>query len=183
MGCSYSPPKLAHFFLNHSVVSWSQTNWDRAIKLARWQHCAAGCGARSAVAGITWLVLHYSSENIQSKFVWHCASYSEHLSPSAMLERDIGITNMSVCPLHAGVESKLMIIGSCTFHHRLTPGLLGYDSWCQKTWVTVTPNPIKPNLENPTQACIHDHCKITSVRWCMWACCRPVAIAPVFWAT
>jgi len=32
-----------------------------------------------------------------------------------MLERDIGIGGVHVCPSHADVESKLITVGSCGF--------------------------------------------------------------------
>ena len=40
------------------------------------------------------------------------------LSCSAVLWRGIGIGDISLHPSHAGIESKLMIIGSRALHHR-----------------------------------------------------------------
>jgi len=49
------------------------------------------------------------------------------LARSARLERDLAIGGVSVClsvrPSHAGIDSKLMIAGSCGFHRPVAHGL------------------------------------------------------------
>jgi len=49
-----------------------------------------------------------------------------------MLERDLAIGGVSVCPsvclLHAGIDSKLMIAGLCGFHCWVTQR---HWFWCQ----------------------------------------------------
>jgi len=40
-------------------------------------------------------------------------------SRAAMLERDIDIGGVSVCPSHAGIDAKPMTVGSYGFHRRV----------------------------------------------------------------
>jgi len=84
----------------------------------------------------------------------------------------MSISGVSVCPLHAGIDSKLITAGLCDFHRRVAKGLYSCLIPTVTPYATRTSNPNANhgNLisKKPTQSCvsvIRGHCVEAAVRY------------------
>jgi len=91
-----------------SIQAWYLVGWSGKI---------TGCNRARRI--VCWLA--YVTALIVNVYVSSGLSFSSHfLSHSSTLERDLApcpSVRLSVCLSHAGIDSKLMIVGSRHFHH------------------------------------------------------------------